>query len=179
MAQAMTLCERGFLLKSLYTCTLCPMFSLHPSVVGLASPCTCFREHRIIRWCASHTCVTWSAKSLSFFHLCTSELSDRDLVLQVFCAWCRSCFCGCPQQSLGSNTHVGAAALSGLVICNFGKNWSMAWATKKFHCANIFFLKHCKLYHSIYHTLRLEHQLFAHACTIPFNTARRSSCRTP
>jgi len=40
---ALTLCERVFLFTSPYTCTLCPMFSRDPSVVGLANPqaCTC------------------------------------------------------------------------------------------------------------------------------------------
>jgi len=45
-----------------YTCTLCLMFSLDPSVVGLASNCKCWRRNRINRSCAPYTCVTWSAK---------------------------------------------------------------------------------------------------------------------
>jgi len=81
-APALTLCERVFLSPSPHTCTLCPMFPLDPSVVGLASPCTCWRKDTITRLCAWHTCVTWSAKVfLSFL-----------LVHQAFWAWCRSCF---------------------------------------------------------------------------------------
>ena len=49
------------------------MFSLHPSVFGLASPCMCWWKDRITWLCALHTCVTWSAKSLSFFPSCTSS----------------------------------------------------------------------------------------------------------
>ena len=46
--------------SSLYvhTCTLCPMFSLDSSVVGLAPPCTCWRKDTMTRLCTSHTCVT-------------------------------------------------------------------------------------------------------------------------
>ena len=55
---ALTLYERVFLSLSLYTCTLCLMFSLDPSVVGLTPPCTCWRKDTITRLCASHTCVT-------------------------------------------------------------------------------------------------------------------------
>jgi len=43
--------ETGFLtvllLTSPYTCILCPMFSLNPSVNGLASLCTCWRKDRL------------------------------------------------------------------------------------------------------------------------------------
>jgi len=68
---ALTLCEHVFLSTSPYTWTLCPMFSLDPFVVCLANTCTCWRQYRITRSCASHTCVTWSAKSLFFFPSCT------------------------------------------------------------------------------------------------------------
>ena len=64
---ALTLYKRVFLSLSHHTCTLCPMFSLDPSVVNLITPCTCWRKDTITRLCALHTCVTWSAKSLSFF----------------------------------------------------------------------------------------------------------------
>jgi len=54
--------KRVFFSWSPHTCTLCPMFSLDPSVVGLVPPCTYWRKDTIIRLCTSHTCVTWSAK---------------------------------------------------------------------------------------------------------------------
>ena len=57
----------GDVFKSPYTCTLCRIFSLDPSIVGLASSSTCWRKDKI----TSHTCVTWSAKILSFFSSCT------------------------------------------------------------------------------------------------------------
>jgi len=55
--------------------TLCRMLSLDPFVIDLASPspCTCWRKDRVARSCASHSCVTWSAKSLSIFPSCTSS----------------------------------------------------------------------------------------------------------
>ena len=56
-----------FLSRFPHTCTLCPVFSLDPSVVGLVPPCTCWRKDTIAWLCPSHTCVTWSAKSLPFF----------------------------------------------------------------------------------------------------------------
>jgi len=56
-----------------HTCALCLMFSLDPSVVGLAPPCTFWRKDTITRLCASHTCVKWSAKSSSFFPSCISS----------------------------------------------------------------------------------------------------------
>ena len=40
-APALTLYLGLFLSLSPHTCTLCPMFSLDPSVVGLVPPCTC------------------------------------------------------------------------------------------------------------------------------------------
>jgi len=55
---------------------LCPMFSIDPSVVGLANPWTCWRKDTITRWCTSHTCVTWSAKSLSFVPSCEIKLFE-------------------------------------------------------------------------------------------------------
>ena len=55
IAPALTLCERVFFLTSPYTCMLCPIFSVNPSVVGIASPCTCWRKDRITWSCASHT----------------------------------------------------------------------------------------------------------------------------
>jgi len=71
-APALMLCERAFLFSSPYTCTLCLVFSLDPSVVGLTPPCACWWKD-IFTWsCASHTCVTWSAKGLAFFLSCTS-----------------------------------------------------------------------------------------------------------
>jgi len=70
---AVCLCECVFLLTSPYACTLCLMLFLGPFVFGLAGPCTCWRKDRITRSCASHTCVTWLAKSLSFFPSCTSN----------------------------------------------------------------------------------------------------------
>jgi len=71
-APALTLYERVFLSFSPHTGTLCPMFSLDPSVVGLEPPCTYWRKGTITWLCTSHTCVAWSAKSLSFFPSCTS-----------------------------------------------------------------------------------------------------------
>jgi len=45
-----------------------------PAVIGALAvwrqqkkSCTCWRKETITRLCASHTCVIWSAKSLSFF----------------------------------------------------------------------------------------------------------------
>ena len=75
----------------LCTCTLWPMLFLDPSVFGYASLCICCRKDRITRSCTWHTCITWSAKSLS----CFASL----LVYQVFEAWCRNRFqeqiCNC------------------------------------------------------------------------------------
>jgi len=104
---ALTLYERVFLSLSPHTCTLCPMFSLDPSVVSLAYPCTCWRMDTNTRLCASHTCVAWSVKSLSFFPSCTSSflslmqksLSTTDSRLPTIKLIC-------------SNCHFGAAALS-------------------------------------------------------------------
>ena len=39
-----------------HTCTLCPMFSLNTSVVGLVPPCTCWRKDTVARLCASYLC---------------------------------------------------------------------------------------------------------------------------
>jgi len=50
--------------QSPHTCTLCPMFSLDPSVVGLVPPCTCWRKETITWLCTSHTCVTRDMKRL-------------------------------------------------------------------------------------------------------------------
>jgi len=75
-APALTLYERMFLSLSPHTCTLCSMFFPDPSVVGLVPPCTCWRKYTITRLCASHICVTWSAKSLSFFPSCTSSFFE-------------------------------------------------------------------------------------------------------
>jgi len=66
-APALTLYQRVFLSLSPHTCTLCPMLSLNPCVVGLVPPCTCWRKDTITQLRASHTCVTWSAKSLSLY----------------------------------------------------------------------------------------------------------------
>ena len=44
-----------------HTCTLCPMFSLDPSVVGFVPPSTCWRRDTIARLCAWHACVAWLA----------------------------------------------------------------------------------------------------------------------
>jgi len=108
------LCERVFFFTSPYTCTLCPMFSLDPSLVGLASTCTCW-WNIITRLCAPHTCVTWSAKILSFFPSCTSSflvwksLSTTDSRSPT-------------TKLISSNSHFGAAALSALMIlfcCSF------------------------------------------------------------
>ena len=79
-APALTLYERVFLSLSHHACTLYSMLSLDPSVVGLAPPCTCWKKDTITRFCASHTCVTWSAKSLSFFPSCILESSFLSLV---------------------------------------------------------------------------------------------------
>ena len=53
-------CASMILLDTLrpHTCTLCPMFSLDPFVVGPVPLCTCWRKDTITRLCASHTCVT-------------------------------------------------------------------------------------------------------------------------
>ena len=69
----LTLCERVLFCTCHHTYTLYPKVSLDPSVVGLASPCTCQRKDSITRSCASHTCVALSAKSLSFFPPSTSS----------------------------------------------------------------------------------------------------------
>jgi len=61
--------KRAFLSPSPHTCTLCPVFSLDHSVVGLAPPCTCWRKDTITRFCASHTSSTWSA-----FNIISQEL---------------------------------------------------------------------------------------------------------
>jgi len=53
------------------------MFSLDPSVVGLANPCTCWRKDTITRLCASHTCVTRSTKSLSVPGHCVESRWDK------------------------------------------------------------------------------------------------------
>ena len=77
-APGLTLYERGFLFPSPHTCTLCLIFSLYSSVVGLANPCTCWRKDTItwLSRCASHACATWSAKSffLSFLYINLLEL---------------------------------------------------------------------------------------------------------
>ena len=44
---ALTFYKRVFLSLSPHTCTFCLMFSLDPSVVGLAPPCTCWRQDTI------------------------------------------------------------------------------------------------------------------------------------
>ena len=71
-AIAWTIDNCVILIASLYICKLCPMLplGLYPSVICFTSPCTCCREVRITWSCASHTCLTWSAKSLrlAFFH---------------------------------------------------------------------------------------------------------------
>jgi len=46
-APALTLYESVFLSLPPYTCTLCLMFYLDPSVVGLTPPCTCWRKNTI------------------------------------------------------------------------------------------------------------------------------------
>jgi len=61
---------------------MCPMFSLDPSVVGLASPCTCWWKDKIKWSCALHTCFHDRLRvGLSFL-----------LVHQAFWALCRSRF---------------------------------------------------------------------------------------
>jgi len=72
-APTLTLYDRVFLSPLPHTCTLCPMFSLDPFVVGLANPCICWRKDTITQSCTSHICVTWSAKTLSFFPSCISN----------------------------------------------------------------------------------------------------------
>ena len=62
-APALTLDERVFLSLSPHTCTSCTMFSLDPSVVGLAPPCTCSRKDRMTQLCACHMI----GKELVFF----------------------------------------------------------------------------------------------------------------
>jgi len=100
-----------------HTCTLCPVFSLDPSVVGLVPPCTCWRKDTITRLCTSHTCVTWSAKRLFFFPFCISSflslvyksLSTTDPRLPT-------------TKLIYSNSHSGAAVLSApmmLLCCSF------------------------------------------------------------
>ena len=54
----LSLYKRVFHSLSPHTCTLCPMFSLDLSVVGIVPPCTCWRKDTTTRLCASHTCVT-------------------------------------------------------------------------------------------------------------------------
>jgi len=74
-------------------------------------PRTCWRKDTITRLCASHTCVTWSAKSLSFFPSCTSSflslvlksLSTTDLRLPITKLIC-------------SNSYSRAAALDASMI---------------------------------------------------------------
>jgi len=75
--------KRMFFSISPHTCTLCPMFSLDPTVVGLAPPCTWWRKDAITQLCASHTFVTWSAKSLSFFSFLYMKFGE-ELVLFSF-----------------------------------------------------------------------------------------------
>jgi len=79
MARALTLCERVLLFISSYTCTLCPVFSLFPFLVGCPSSCTCRRKDRMTRSCTLHTCVTWSANSSShsFFLFWYIKLYER------------------------------------------------------------------------------------------------------
>jgi len=74
-------------------------------------PRTCWKRDTITRLCASHACVTWSAKSLSFFPSCTSSFlssvqksplttDPRLPTTKLVC----------------SNSHFGAAALSALMM---------------------------------------------------------------
>ena len=57
-APALTLYKRVFLSLSPHTCTLCPTFSLDPSVVGLVPSRNCWKKDTITRLCASNTCIT-------------------------------------------------------------------------------------------------------------------------
>ena len=120
-APALTLCERVFLFTSPYTCILCRMFSLDPSVDALASLCTCWWKDRIIRSCASHTCVAWSVKRVSFF----------PLVHQAFLSLVKSLSTTDPllptTKLICSNFHFEAAALSApimLLCCSFASAFS-------------------------------------------------------
>ena len=66
-APALTLYKRVLLSPSPHTCTLCPMFSLDLSVVGLEPPCTCWRKDTITRLCASHTVSHDRRRACLFF----------------------------------------------------------------------------------------------------------------
>ena len=121
-APALTLYRHVFLSLSPHTCALCPMFSLDPSVVGLAPPCTCWRKDTITWLCALHTCVTWSAKSLSLFPSCTSSfLSLVEKSLSTTDLWLPA------TKLICSNSNFGAAALSApmmLLCCSFASAFS-------------------------------------------------------
>jgi len=100
-APALTLYERVFLSLSPHTCTLCPMFSLDPCVVGLAPSCTCWRKDKITQLCASHTCVTWP---LVFFLtgiaiFISWAFSARSFLLQIL--YPRRCTTSLVGQSAG------------------------------------------------------------------------------
>ena len=81
-APALTLYERVFFCTSPHMCTLCPMFSLDPSVVGLANPCTAGGRTQ------SPDCALRILVSHDRRRVCHSFL----LVHQAFWAWCRSRF---------------------------------------------------------------------------------------
>jgi len=136
--------ERVFLSLSPHTCTLCPMFSLDPSVVGLAPPYTCWRQDIITRLCASHTCVTWLAKSLSFFPSCT--WSFWSLVYKLFSTTD-------PRlpttKFICSNSNFGAAALSApmMLLCysvasaSFTSRYPWSLCVERLNSKNIFDLQ--------------------------------------
>ena len=111
---ALTLCECVFLSTFPYTCTLCPMFSLDPSVVGLANPWTCWRKDTITRlW----QCALRIPVSHDLQRVCLSFL----LVYPAFWAWCRSRFQqpirGYPPQGQSAQIPITKIFLSSFSPC--------------------------------------------------------------
>jgi len=109
-----------FLFTSPLTCTSCPMFSFDLSVFGLGSLCTYGKKDRITRSWASHTCVTWSAKSLFSFPSCHGTSDVRLFKLGAEVDLEIAADPRVPTTKLVcSNTYVGAIALSApmMLLC--------------------------------------------------------------
>ena len=66
---ALTLCERVLLFTPPYTGTFCPMLFLDPSLVGLASPCTCRGRTESPDRALVYLCHMISAKFVFLFFL--------------------------------------------------------------------------------------------------------------
>jgi len=82
-ALALTLCEHVRLSTPPYTCTLCLLFSLNPSVIGLANSCTCWRKDTITRSCVLAYLCHMIAEDSSFVFLSFLYIKLYELGVEV------------------------------------------------------------------------------------------------